>query len=373
MVVRRLIAAGLALLIASSVPLVQAQVTSNATCEAQYTWMMNSKGQTPCMASAYLSAQCNEGQWNVPEIGPDGPPPQWGRRKYLSVQHGCVQSFVSLFYMPRRKRWELVSAVSSFEQGRAITIASRVNWISNCAAGNVTIAHYPLPLPAGAAIPSWAYLDFTAQDMFQVNVAQQYATSSPPPESMSSPAQTQPLTSSAIASPTNTGTRSISNPGSTSSTPSTLSPTAASSSGGSSNTGPIVGGVVGGVLGLAVLGLIAWLLARKKAQQTQVAPSEKFGAGAQDNGYPVQQQPYNASQYAPVPPNQGGFNNQGHAGYPQSYAAPDTPGTGYKPYDPSDPSTFPATPANGAPTVYSQGQTEYSHPRPGQYNYAAEL
>ncbi|KAG8702246.1 hypothetical protein FRC08_003610 [Ceratobasidium sp. 394] len=135
--------------------------------------------------------------------------------------------------------------------------------------------------------------------------------------------------------------------------------------------GAIAGGVVGGVLGLAVLALIAWLLARKKSQQTQVAPSEKFGA--QDNGYPVQQ-PYNAGQYAPVPPNQGGYNNQGHPGFAQPYAAPETPGTGYKPYDPSDPSTFPATPANGGPpTIYSQGPTEYSHPRPGQYNYAAEL
>ncbi|KAG8744911.1 hypothetical protein FRC10_009281 [Ceratobasidium sp. 414] len=208
---------------------------------------------------------------------------------------------------------------------------------------------------SGAAIPSWAYLDFTAQDMFQVNVARQYAASSPPPESMSSPGQTQPLTSSAIASPTNTGTKSVSN------AENTPSPTAAPSPGGPSNTGSIVGGVVGGVLGLAVLALIAWLLARKKAQQTQVAPSEKFGVGAQGKGYPVQQ-PYNASQYAPVPPNQGGFNNQGHAGYPQPHAAPDT-------YNPSDPSTFP----NGAPTVSSRGPTEYSHPRPGQYNYAAEL
>jgi len=351
MVVRRLIAAGLALLLASSVPLVQAQVTSNATCEAQYSWMLNSRGQTPCMASAYLSAQCNDGQWNVPEIGPEGP------YSHPTGEGANICRCNTVVY-------NLLSACSICQGGNA---GNWANWISNCTAGNITIGRYPLPLPPGAAIPSWAYLDFTAQDMFQVNVAQQYATANPPPESMSSPGQTQPLTSSAIAPSTSagTGTRSVSN------TVSTSSPTAAPPPGGSNNAGAIAGGVVGGVLGLAVLALIAWLLTRKKAQQTQVAPSEKFRAGAHDNGYPVQQ-PYNAGQYAPVPANQGGYNNQGHPGYAQPYTAPDTPGTGYKPYDPSDPSTFPSTPAN-APTVYSQGPTEHSHPRPGQYNYAAEL
>ncbi|KAG8702247.1 hypothetical protein FRC08_003611 [Ceratobasidium sp. 394] len=162
MAVRRFIAAGLALLVASSVPLVQAQVTSNATCAPQYSWMLNSKQQTPCMASAYLSAQCNDGQWNVPGIGPDGP---------YNHPNGAGANLCRCNTVV----YNLLSACSICQGGNA---GNWANWISNCTAGNVTIGHYPLPLPPGAAIPSWAYLDFTSQDMFQVNVAQQYATAS---------------------------------------------------------------------------------------------------------------------------------------------------------------------------------------------------
>ncbi|KAG9073788.1 hypothetical protein FRC06_011152 [Ceratobasidium sp. 370] len=78
--------------------------------------------------------------------------------------------------------------------------------------------------------------------MFQVAVAQQYATSSPPPESMSSPGQSQPLTSSipSTTAGTSAGTGSVSNPASR-----------------------IVGGVVGGILGLVVLlALLGWLFVK---------------------------------------------------------------------------------------------------------------
>ena len=48
----------------------------------------------------------------------------------------------------------------------------RINWITNCTAPNITVGKYPLPLPGGVAIPSWAYIDFTTQDQFQPAVAQ---------------------------------------------------------------------------------------------------------------------------------------------------------------------------------------------------------
>lgn len=51
----------------------------------------------------------------------------------------------------------------------------RVDWVSNCTAGNITVGKYPLPLPGGVAVPNWAYLDFTQQDQFQTQVAQQVA------------------------------------------------------------------------------------------------------------------------------------------------------------------------------------------------------
>ncbi|KAG8690187.1 hypothetical protein FRC09_012096 [Ceratobasidium sp. 395] len=363
MAVRRFIATGLALLVASSIPLVQAQATSNVTTCPGNPWMLNSKSQTPCLASAYLSAQCNDGQWNVPGIGTEGP-----------YQHPTGDG-------ANLCRYNLLSACSICQGGPA---GNWANWISNCTAGNITVGRYPLPLPAGMAIPSWAYMDFTTRDLFDATAAQQYATSgTASPESASVAGQTQPATS-AGASSIHASATSV--PISTSRPTNTPAP----STGGSNNTGKpllsyssreiltcelgaIVGGVVGGVLGLAVLALIAWLLIRKKNQQTHTPPSEKYGHAAPDSGYPVHQ-PYNAGHYAPVPPNQaGGYNNQGYHGQPQPYGVPDTPGTGFKPYDPSDPSTFPATPAPGAPTIYSQGPSEHGQPRPGQYNYAAEL
>lgn len=111
------------------------------------------------------------------------------------------------------------------------------------------------------------------------------------------------------------------------------------------------------------------------------------GYAAHETGYPVQQ-PFGGGHYTPVPSQA--------SPYDQTYGEPATP---YKPYDPrrvsevsfltrvartnircySDPSTFPTTPGPGSgPTIHSQGPTysEFSHPsqpRPGQYNYAAEI
>ncbi|KAG8746665.1 hypothetical protein FRC12_014226 [Ceratobasidium sp. 428] len=379
MAVRRFIAAGLALLVASSIPLVQAQATSNVTTCPGNPWMLNSKSQTPCLASAYLSAQCNDGQWNVPGIGTEGPyqhPTGDGANlcRCNSVVYDTLESTRAVPYSTGiRFLGTIFCRLVPYVKGDLLEIA-----------GNITIGSYPLPLPAGVAIPGWAYINFTPQDVFQASVAQQYATSGTgSPESASVAGQTQPATS-AGASSIHASATSVP----ISSSRPTYTP--APSTGGSNNTGKpllsyssrevltcelgaIVGGVVGGVLGLAVLALIAWLLIRKKNQQAHTPPSEKYGNTAPDSGYPVHQ-PYNAGHYAPVPPNQaGGYNNQGYHGQPQPYGAPDTPGTGFKPYDPSDPSTFPATPAPGAPTIYSQGPSEHGQPRPGQYNYAAEL
>ncbi|QRV76483.1 hypothetical protein RhiJN_04498 [Ceratobasidium sp. AG-Ba] len=317
MVVGRLFIAAAALFAASGVQLVQAQATSNATCEAQYQWMENSKGQNPCKVSAYLSAECNQGQWNVPAIGNQGP-----------YNHPTGE-FANLC----RCNTVVYNLLSDRSNSQGGNVGNWVDWISNCTAGNTTIGRYPLPLPDGTAVPSWAYLDFTQQDSFQVTQAQQYASNNAPPESASVPGQLQ------------------------------------------TSAGAIAGGVVGGVLGLALLGLIAFILIRKKKQQTNLAPSEKYGDHTQpDSGYPVQQ-PYSAGHYTPVPADNTGYNPG--QGYVQPYAVPNTPGTTYKrPYDPSDPSTFPSTPAptNNAPTVYSHNQTDYIHQsRPGQYNYTPEL
>lgn len=353
MVLSNLVVAGVALLAAANLPAVQAQATSNATCLPQFQWMINSKQQTPCLASAYLSAQCNGGQWNVPALT--------GTQPYNnptgSAANLCRCNTVT---------YNLLQACS-YCQGA--NIGGWLDWTTNCTAANTTVGSYPLPLPGGVAVPNWAYLDFTQQDRFLPDVAQQAAGTSP--ESVSGAAGTQIQTSY-------TG-------GSSATSAATTSGSATSTSlpqegGSSSNTGAIAGGVVGGVLGLALFALLAWFLLRKKSDKPAAAPPMQetypsqpyagttYSGPGYETGYPVQQPPYGTGPYTPVPGAQ--FDPYGGA-----------PGTPYKPYDPSDPSTFPTTPGPGnAPTVHSGPYSEYSNgnnpqhqPRPGQYNYAAEI
>ncbi|KLO08169.1 hypothetical protein SCHPADRAFT_944661 [Schizopora paradoxa] len=55
---------------ASSVPHLRQKrdVVSNATCLGVFSWMSNSKGQDPCLVSAWLLSQCASGSWFIPKL-----------------------------------------------------------------------------------------------------------------------------------------------------------------------------------------------------------------------------------------------------------------------------------------------------------------
>ncbi|KAF8760010.1 hypothetical protein RHS01_02154 [Rhizoctonia solani] len=114
-------------------------------------------------------------------------------------------------------------------QGKAF--GSWGQWMASCPLSMITVGKYPIPLPKGVTVPSWAYYDFTNSGNFI------------------------PRWHLKIRS--------------------------------SSNTGAIVGGVIGGVLGIVLICLIAFVLVRKRKQQEPTInhprPSQNQQMAAQPN------------------------------------------------------------------------------------------
>ncbi|KAG9101179.1 hypothetical protein FS749_009641 [Ceratobasidium sp. UAMH 11750] len=265
---------GLVVVAALAALQVKAEPRSNVTCVDQK-WSFNSLQQSPCLVSAYLSAQCtSDNDWIVPEIGAEGPysPP---KEEYANT---CRCNSV---------QWNLLSACSLCQGGPS---GSWTDWIGNCSSSVVNVGRYPLPIPSGTTIPHWAYYDFTGMNIFNaVTASQQTGPESSPPAVASS----TPAYSSVV------GTPSIPT--------ATPLPAGSKSNSSGNNTGAIVGGVVGGVLGLAVLVFIAVVLVRKSKQSPPKNESQN------QNGYnypaPVPAQPNSASpmmgQYQPGMPHPG--------------------------------------------------------------------
>ncbi|KAJ8699957.1 hypothetical protein PTI98_003030 [Pleurotus ostreatus] len=201
--------------------LVQAQSTQHATCETGFQWSFNSRNQSPCAITESLGGVCNGGVFTVPPLGEEqvyrGPDP--------TAANSCRCSMV--FYA-------MVSTCAAC-QGQSWVTWSSYN--ANCT--NVYVG-FPQGIPAGTAVPNYAYQNFTRTDKFDITIAQEDSG----PESVA---------------PSGTGT-----------------PRASQSSGGGgggTNAGAIAGGVVGGVVGLGIIaGVVFWLLRRRNAQRNTVVP-----------------------------------------------------------------------------------------------------
>ncbi|CAE6505397.1 unnamed protein product [Rhizoctonia solani] len=281
---------------------------TNATCVDQ-AWSFNSQTQSPCLVAAYLAAQCTtDNTFGIYALNDGGP---YGF--VASAANNCLCNSVV---------WNLLSACALCQRELS---GSWGQWVASCPSNLINVAKYPLPLPAGVAVPSWAYYDFTVAGTFNSVIASQQlglessavsgATSTP----ASVPSSIVPSSEATLTGAT--GSTSVPKP-------------ITSQSASSSNTGAIIGGVVGGVLGICLIGLIAFVLTRRRKSDE---PANKYPeinhkspmASAFNGATPMAGQ---------VPPYQFGAPNQ-------PVSTPE-----YKPYDPSDPSTFPtgpATPENG--------------------------
>ena len=132
---------------------------------------------------------------------------------------------------------------------------------------------FPKPIPAGTAIPAWAFIDVVTTDTFNVTAAEDV--------SLQNKTEIGPTTADVTSS-----TGSTTTPTSTAST----APATPTSSGGQgagtfgnaaetatkSNVGPIVGGVVGGLFGVALVLAAAFWYRRRRAVQRGRALQPRF-------------------------------------------------------------------------------------------------
>ncbi|KAI0773759.1 hypothetical protein C8Q74DRAFT_779488 [Fomes fomentarius] len=353
---------------------VDAQV-SNAQCVSEYAWMSNSKGQSPCLVTAYLFVPCVGTADAVVDQVPSSD------QFYLGPQESseCACNTVMYSLLTACERCQFAPDVS-------LHALPWSGWSENCT--STSLMTYPLTIPGGTAVPAWAFQDVTTNDRFDVADAEAEAlqdlpdtTASVLPSSTSAPPTSTLVT---FISPSSTSlTSTDSDSSSTSSAPtsaSTGSGAAPAGAGGAgagagstknNNLGAIVGGVVGGVIGLLLVGvLVFYLLLRQRNwdldnRDAALAQAERpMSAAGTDGG--------------------AGFGHQHRDLTPGFLKSPfsATPSTIY---DPDDPRTFPAPVDPQAPPLRSRAtsptpsMTMSAHMRslsasgeyPSQFGYGA--
>ncbi|KAJ7273317.1 hypothetical protein C8J57DRAFT_1506841 [Mycena rebaudengoi] len=253
------------------------QVT-NATCSPTFGWASNSLGQSPCSVAAFLGSVCHTA-FVVPAL-----PNSTNLYAPPSVNEVNPCACSSVFY-------SLLQACAAC-QGATLLPWSKFD--ANCVMVYSQI--FDENIPAGTAVPHWAYQDVNAQTdgTFNITLAQTQ-------KELNAPESTP------ISKPT-----SASLPSGTSVAPSSKK----------SNAGAIAGGVVGGVVGAALITIAAlWFIRRRRRG---AAPSNLVA----------------------VPM---GYHSTGDI-TPFTSAIP-TP----KLYDPADPSTFPNSPSS---RMYNSGRVQ---------------
>jgi len=218
--------------------------SSEATCLPAYGWMNNTKAQSPCLVAAYLISVCDVAPFVVQPL----PPTFHYNGPFATGQSTCGCSSVTY------------SAFSACAICQNATETNWSLWSFNCS--TVFVGSYPPGVPGGTAVPQWMFQNVTTNDVFDATLAQSVGDS---PESTANQAQ-----SSVFNSATATGAQATLTAEPIGSSTPTSTPTP---SDGSSNTGAIVGGVVGGVVGLlAIVGLAAYFILKKKNHSQSQAP-----------------------------------------------------------------------------------------------------
>ncbi|KAI0723521.1 hypothetical protein C8Q76DRAFT_398628 [Earliella scabrosa] len=208
------------LALARSVLQTWAQV-STAQCVDEFKWMINSKGQNPCLVAAYLDVPCS-GSTNA-IVQPLQSPSMW----YLGplVQDDCACNTV---------RYSLVEACErcQFSSDNALHVLPWSGYSENCT--SKSISGYPNAIPPGTAVPAWAFLDVVTDDVLNMTEAAEKARED---TTNAAPSSLQSLTSDTDPS--------------ASMHPSTVA--------------ALVGGIVGGVLGvLLICALVFYLVLRQR-------------------------------------------------------------------------------------------------------------
>ncbi|KAI1794473.1 hypothetical protein LXA43DRAFT_142563 [Ganoderma leucocontextum] len=234
---------------------------TTAVCRKEFDWMTNSRGQNPCLVTAWLWTPCY-GTGNATFVSPV--PTNW-------VYEGptAKDPFDST---PCDCNTVLYSTMAACGICQGAGIEPWPTYKVNCT--NVYNGTYPESIPGGTAIPAWAFLDVTRNSTFDVEAAKALAeqnlpdltdiTSSSASASASSSGSTPPSPPSAASSTVTSTTSSLMNATSGAST--------TSSSAHGSNDAPLVGGIVSGILGLLLIGTLALFIVlrhRKRARRAR--------------------------------------------------------------------------------------------------------
>ncbi|KAI0088019.1 hypothetical protein BDY19DRAFT_994437 [Irpex rosettiformis] len=222
---------------------------AGAQCLSGSDWMLNRKGQTPCIVAAYLSSACDS---NSAGNDVEALRPRQYRILLKTAANDCFCNTVM---------YSLLGACATCE---GLESLSWSNWTKNCT--KTFVAGFPKPIPEDTAIPEWAYYNITLDDSFNATLTEALASENALDFSvlpvLSSPSISQSTTSDGSE------------------------PTASDISVGTDNpktskAGPIVGGVIGGVALLVIIGTgvaSVWAERRKTARR---APSAMYSTELQ--------------------------------------------------------------------------------------------
>ncbi|KAF8510892.1 hypothetical protein BU17DRAFT_69881 [Hysterangium stoloniferum] len=211
--------------------------TTTATCITDL-WTFNQEGSSPCLVGSGLFGACDGGNWNVPPLNQfsyySGP--------YEDDENKCQCTTVLYSLM-----WN--------------------QWKTNCTASDITIGQFPVTIPSGLSIPSWAYLDVTTLGVWDSAAAL---------ANHDSGASDSTVAGSATGNPSSTGT-----PSSTVTPSSILTPHKTSS-----QTGAVAGGVAGGLVGLVLIAIAVYALMRRRNTTPQVSIGDGENSGLVDPSDP---------------------------------------------------------------------------------------
>ncbi|OSC98743.1 hypothetical protein PYCCODRAFT_1470880 [Trametes coccinea BRFM310] len=298
---------------------------TTAFCEAGYSWMENSKGQSPCLVASYLLTPCSTSaaswvfplapgyHYNTPTDSPTSATPCRCNSVFYSAISACATC-----------------------QGEQIAVVPWTLYAENCT--TVYVSKYPEDIPSGTSVPAWAYIDVSKEGTFNPTAAQAVASS-------------DALDSTALSNGPTSGTAlSTTPPDATPTDVGSPEPTADGSNSSSStkksiNIGAIVGGVVGGVVGLLAIGLTIFFALRHKRNAARNTPTGPLDLTAGEHG-----------RYGDKP------------------AGPDVgtePLASPKLYDPDDPTTFPGSSDTQDPSSHDSATYPSAvQPHPSTVPYA---
>lgn len=296
--------------------------TTNATCvNPASSWTSNSRGQSPCLMTAYLENACEpDAGWEVIALPTPGNNQTYGGPSASQATPCTCSSAV----------YSLISACA-YCQGNPAPFWS--DWTEDCSTSYNGV--YPHTIPEGTTIPAWAFGSISG-DQWDPTIARA-AQQANPQESLAPG-----------ATPISTGSSSTSSsPTSSSTAPPSPSNTTFPSTKKKSNVGAIVGGTVGGILGAIALAIVGFFVRRGHQKSISTSTAELPFSNVNNDEKSVS------------------------TGVPTVPSSPDhLMATNQQPpmklYDPNDPSTFPTATLNYMPSSpTSMSQEPQLTPPPG--------